>query len=80
MILVVQGNNDKERRCGAKCYNAEGPDCDCCCGGVNHGVGLKQAKQNMQTVLEGWAEKDTRVKEALDAVKEEIKQGELFGK
>jgi len=78
MILMSQGNSEGERRCDARCYNAEGPDCDCCCGGANHGIGLKQAKANMGSVLEGWAEKDDRVKEALDKIWAEINQGELF--
>jgi len=33
-------------RCDAKCYEAEHPECDCCCGGVNHGVGFRQAAKN----------------------------------
>ncbi len=33
-------------RCDAKCYNAREPDCDCICGGMNHGVGLQQAQEN----------------------------------
>lgn len=29
--------------CNARCYNATRPDCDCICGGRNHGVGYAQA-------------------------------------
>ena len=30
-------------RCDARCYNAQGVDCDCICGGLNHGKGLDRA-------------------------------------
>ena len=30
--------------CDARCYNAKGPKCKCVCGGLNHGVGLMEAK------------------------------------
>jgi hypothetical protein len=33
-------------RCNARCYDAKGPDCHCACGGVNHGVGVVQAREN----------------------------------
>jgi hypothetical protein len=44
--LISQGDNNTQRRCDAKCYDAKSPDCDCCCKGLNHGVGLKQAQSN----------------------------------
>lgn len=37
--LLQQG----ARRCDARCYGASGPDCDCCCGGSNHGKGFARA-------------------------------------
>lgn len=37
------GNSEGTRRCDAKCYNADHPDCDCICGGRNHGAGLNKA-------------------------------------
>ena len=36
--------------CDRECYNADGGDCDCCCGGVNHGVGLLQATRNLREI------------------------------
>jgi len=33
-------------RCDARCHTAKGPKCKCICGGINHGVGLKQAIEN----------------------------------
>ena len=35
-------------RCDLRCYNAVTLRCVCVCGGVNHGVGLKQAIANTQ--------------------------------
>ena len=29
-----------EHTCGAKCRNSKGPNCDCSCGGKNHGAGF----------------------------------------
>jgi hypothetical protein len=43
-------------RCDAKCYNATTPDCDCICGGANHGVGRKQAQENTEALAESWME------------------------
>jgi hypothetical protein len=41
------GNSSGETgRCDAKCYNADHPSCNCCCGGRNHGVGLPKAIEN----------------------------------
>ena len=31
------------RRCDARCYDAKGPDCRCCCGGRFHGQGFARA-------------------------------------
>ena len=44
--LVTYGNSDGQRRCDAKCYNAIGGECDCCCGGMNHGKGEVVAMEN----------------------------------
>ena len=49
MRLMTQTNgNGSIRVCDGKCYNAQGPDCDCICGGLNHGVGFIQAKKNTE--------------------------------
>ena len=34
------------RVCVAACYNAKGPDCQCICGGLNHGQGVIKAASN----------------------------------
>ncbi len=46
-ILTV-GDSDGERRCDARCYSAKGPDCECCCGGRNHSIGLQAALEGNQ--------------------------------
>lgn len=52
MTIMSQGDNDGERRCDARCYDAKGPDCDCVCGGANHGKGLTAAiQQNEERFL-----------------------------
>jgi hypothetical protein len=42
-ILEVRGSDGSVRRCDERCYSASQEDCDCVCGGVNHGVGQKRA-------------------------------------
>ena len=78
MVLMTQGNSESERRCDARCYTAEGPDCDCCCGGINHGVGLKQAKTNAASIAEALAKAADDVKNLVDRVRIAQSQGELF--
>lgn len=44
-------------RCDAKCYEAVGVsalECDCVCGGANHGVGLTQAIANTSALAGDW--------------------------
>ncbi len=41
-------------RCDAKCHDAIEPDCDCICGGMNHGVGVAQAIANTEVLAEEW--------------------------
>jgi len=50
MIMVTliswSTSGGEQGRCDAKCYEATGPDCDCICGGRNHGAGQDQAIEN----------------------------------
>lgn len=53
--LIAVFNSDKcVGRCDAKCYDAEEPDCDCICGGRNHGAGQQQARENTRELGEKW--------------------------
>lgn len=55
--LISAGNSEGEfGRCDAKCYNATHPDCDCICGGANHGVGFKLAIENTERYVDDWIE------------------------
>jgi predicted RNase H-like HicB family nuclease len=46
----------EEGRCDAKCYSAAEDECDCCCGGLNHGAGREQAEENTRELAESWVE------------------------
>jgi hypothetical protein len=60
--LIASGSSGKARRaCNAKCYDAKGPDCDCMCGGINHGVGEMQARQNCGAMGVAWIERTKRL-------------------
>lgn len=48
-------------RCDAKCYDAIGvsaDECDCVCGGANHGVGLGQALANTIALAPDWLKRE----------------------
>lgn len=48
-------------RCDAKCYNASTLDCQCVCGGMNHGAGLLNAAENTAEMAEQWIEDYTEL-------------------
>lgn len=78
--LITVGGNDWQRRCDAKCYDAKGPDCDCVCGGMNHGKGLETAQRNTAERAEELIG-EVRAWEKFTALKVEsnsLTQGELF--
>lgn len=54
--LLRVSTEGKGGRCDAKCHDATSPDCDCVCGGVNHGVGLHQAVANTRDALDSLVE------------------------
>ena len=45
-LISVSNTSGEARRCDAKCYGATGPICDCVCGGMNHGAGIRVAFDN----------------------------------
>ena len=57
MIIMTVGDSYGERRCTARCYNASGDKCVCCCGGRNHGIGLQKALEQNEEMLP----EDTRI-------------------
>lgn len=47
MTTLIEYRNREGKitgRCDARCHNAKRPKCKCVCGGLNHGVGLTEAK------------------------------------
>lgn len=57
MTLISVYNSDGcVGRCDAHCYDAKHPHCDCICGGVNHGAGLKKAQENTREYADKWIE------------------------
>ena len=51
MVVLIRESvsGSKTRVCGARCYQAKGDKCSCCCcSGTNHGIGLREATQNTQ--------------------------------
>lgn len=53
-LIAVYGSEGCEGRCDARCYDAREPQCDCICGGRNHGAGLARAMQNTRQMAEEW--------------------------
>ena len=45
-------NNGKTRICTSVCHNSFGQRCRCVCGGLNHGVGIEAAFDNIPALLE----------------------------
>ena len=35
---IARPSNASNHKCGGKCRSARGPNCECSCGGVNHGA------------------------------------------
>jgi len=56
MSCLIYASNSEgcTGKCDANCYNATGAVCGCICGGMNHGVGLKQATDNTAKYCDEW--------------------------
>lgn len=67
VILKVKTADGKELKCDQRCYLATGSHCDCACGGINHGVGLKQAIENVRKIHSNDPETVAEVLEGLQA-------------
>lgn len=61
-LIAVYNSGGLVGRCDAKCYNAQTSDCDCICGGANHGKGLKKAQENTARMAEAWIEEYRKVR------------------
>ena len=51
-LISWSSSSGAEGRCDARCYNATSPECDCICGGRNHGKGLSKALENTRQLAE----------------------------
>jgi len=51
-LIEVRNSQGVIGRCDERCYDAIGPRCDCCCGGVNHGKGLNKAVANLSRMYD----------------------------
>lgn len=76
-LISWQTSGGTGGRCDAKCYEAHEPDCDCICGGRNHGAGRQQAEENTLELAEGWAA-HARTKGWLVELGEPATQAALF--
>ena len=83
MTLISVYNSDGcVGRCDAKCYDAIFPECDCICGGRNHGAGQKQAEANTKEYADEWIKKYVAEKNLTNAkgqINQELFQLKLFG-
>lgn len=53
-LIAVYTSEGCIGRCDAKCYEATFHNCNCVCGGHNHGVGLDSAASNTREQAETW--------------------------
>lgn len=50
-VLAVYTSEGRVGRCDAKCHTATTGECDCICGGRDHGAGHHQALENTRALL-----------------------------
>ncbi len=53
-VIAAYDSDGCTGRCDAKCHDATGPDCNCICGGKNHGVGVDKAVENAREQYKEW--------------------------
>ena len=54
-LISCSSSGGDQGRCDAKCYDAHEPDCDCICGGRNHGAGHRPSR-TPASWAQGWIE------------------------
>jgi hypothetical protein len=55
-LIAVYNSEGCVGRCHARCYDAAEPDCDCICGGRNHGAGKQEALDHTRDLAQSWLE------------------------
>lgn len=53
-LIAVYNSEGCVGRCDARCYNAKHENCNCICGGANHGKGLAKAIDNTREMVDQW--------------------------
>jgi hypothetical protein len=78
-LISYQSSGGDQGRCDAKCYDADWDECDCICGGRNHGAGKEQALENTRELAQSWVDQArangqdiTDVQLAVDAMHEPL--------
>lgn len=61
-LIAVYNSEGCVGRCDAKCYDAQSAECDCICGGANHGTGLDKAVENTRDRVEDWLQEYAKEK------------------
>lgn len=74
-LIAIYNSDGCVGRCDAKCYDATHPDCDCICGGLNHGAGRKRAAENTRELARQWVKDCGGERAVFD---EEIEQTSLL--
>lgn len=74
-LISVYNSQGCVGRCDARCYNAKTADCDCICGGANHGVGEARATDN---VINMSKERLKEIEAKGGWIPDALKQGSLF--
>lgn len=76
-LMTFKSANGSAERCDAKCYDARGSVCHCCCGGRNHGVGFTEAFHRTVDEFEGMVIESRKIKDPRLKVSH-VKQNERF--
>jgi hypothetical protein len=63
-LISFRSSSGAQGRCDAKCYDAKEPECDCICGGRNHGAGRDKAVENTRELAETMIEENARKHDA----------------
>lgn len=53
-LIAIHSGGECVGRCDARCYDARHPECDCICGGSNHGKGESFAVANTAQHASRW--------------------------
>lgn len=61
-LIAVYNSEGCVGRCDARCHGAQEPECDCICGGINHGVGREQALENTAELVDPGGELRERMR------------------